>query len=191
MQGDLRPVPLAALLPLGTAGASFLTSWLPAALDSARTMRQVEGVLRLAPPPCAADTPVTTRRPACDMSGGMAPHAAGLTKQAEAAEEDEYREIEGVLVGPGGFAVAEDGTVLPVSKLTVPALRAELIARGLSTDGKRRDMYRRVQVQRLFPSPSPHWTSRALQVQGIAHRQSGLTQCAPACRRRGRQCRAM
>lgn len=73
-------------------------------------------------------------------------HAAGLTKEAEVAEDGEYREIEGVLIGPGGFAVAEDGTVLSVSKLTLPALRAELIARGLSVEGKRRDLYRRVQV---------------------------------------------
>ena len=73
-------------------------------------------------------------------------HAAGLTKEAEATAEGEYREIEGVLIGPGGSAVAEDGTVLSVSKLTLLALRAELIARGLSVEGKRRDLYRRVQV---------------------------------------------
>lgn len=45
MQGDGRPVPLEAVTPLGTAGACFLTSWLPAALDSAKTMRQVQGEL--------------------------------------------------------------------------------------------------------------------------------------------------
>ena len=43
MQGDWRPLPAEALLPLGLAGSSFLTSWVPAALDSARSMRNVKG----------------------------------------------------------------------------------------------------------------------------------------------------
>ena len=45
MQGDWRPLPAAALMPLGLAGSSFLTSWVPAALDSARSMRNVKGAL--------------------------------------------------------------------------------------------------------------------------------------------------
>ena len=80
------------------------------------------------------------------------PMHAGLTKQEEAnaaAEDEDFREIEGVLIGPGGFAVTEDGAVVSASKLTMPQLRAELVARGLSAEGKRRDLYRRVQVRRM------------------------------------------
>lgn len=43
MQSDWRPLPAAAVTPLGLAGSSFLTSWVPAALDSARSMRNVKG----------------------------------------------------------------------------------------------------------------------------------------------------
>ena len=61
-------------------------------------------------------------------------------------EEEDFQEIDGTLVGPGGFAVTDDGVVISASKLTVPQLRAELTARGLPTEGKRADLYRRVQV---------------------------------------------
>ena len=69
----------------------------------------------------------------------------GLVQQTEMEEED-FREIDGTLVGPGGFAVTDDGAVISASKLTVPQLKAELTARGLPTEGKRADLYRRVQV---------------------------------------------
>ena len=69
----------------------------------------------------------------------------GLVKQSEIEEED-FREIDGTLIGPGGFAVTDDGAVISASKLTVPQLKAELTARGLPTEGKRADLYRRVQV---------------------------------------------
>jgi hypothetical protein len=79
----------------------------------------------------------------------------GLTSQTpEDEEEEDFQEIDGVLIGPGGFAVTEEGAVISASKLSVPQLRAELIARGLSADGRRHDLYRRVQV-RLQPQA---WT---------------------------------
>lgn len=43
-QEDRRQLPLIAMQPLGIAGGSFVTSWVPAALDSARSMRSIEGV---------------------------------------------------------------------------------------------------------------------------------------------------
>ena len=70
---------------------------------------------------------------------------AGLVKQQETDEED-YQEIDGTLIGPGGFAVSDDGAVISASKLTVPQLKAELTARALPIEGKRADLYRRVQV---------------------------------------------
>lgn len=84
---------------------------------------------------------------ACEPSKGQACCVVpGLVKQSEAAEEEDFREIDGTLVGPGGFAVTDDGAVISASKLTVPQLKAELTARGLPTEGKRADLYRRVQV---------------------------------------------
>ena len=73
---------------------------------------------------------------------------AGLVKETE-KEEDDFEEIDGTMIGPGGFAVTDDGAVISASKLTVPQLKAELTARGLSTDGKRQDLYRRVQVTKF------------------------------------------
>lgn len=64
----------------------------------------------------------------------------------DADEEEESQVIDGVLLSPSGFAVTDDGNIIPVSKLTVPQLRAELKARGLSVEGKRQDLYRRVQA---------------------------------------------
>lgn len=42
-QEDRRQLPLSAMQPLGIAGGTFVTSWVPAALDSARSMRSIEG----------------------------------------------------------------------------------------------------------------------------------------------------
>ena len=83
---------------------------------------------------------------------------AGLTKkQSEDDDEVDLQEVEGVLIGPGGYAVTDDGAVISASKLTVPQLRGELAARGLSTDGKRQELYRRVQV---IVSPSHIYLNR-------------------------------
>ena len=73
--------------------------------------------------------------------------------------EEDFQELDGTLIGPGGFAVTDEGAVISASKLTVPQMRAELTARGLSTEGKRQDLYRRVQVGhdwswRAMPFPS-------------------------------------
>lgn len=42
--GDRRPLPVQALVALTVEGLSFVTSWVPAALESARTRRDVPGV---------------------------------------------------------------------------------------------------------------------------------------------------
>ena len=42
-QDDRRLLPEGATQPIGSAGGSFVTSWVPAALDSARSMRSIEG----------------------------------------------------------------------------------------------------------------------------------------------------
>jgi hypothetical protein len=44
-QEDRRQLPEGAMQPIGSAGGSFVTSWLPAALDSARSMRTIEGTI--------------------------------------------------------------------------------------------------------------------------------------------------
>ena len=69
-------------------------------------------------------------------------------------DDEDFKELDGTLIGPGGFAVTDDGAVISASKLTVPQLRAELTARGLSTEGKRQDLYRRLQVGGDWPSES-------------------------------------
>lgn len=69
--------------------------------------------------------------------------------------EEDFQELDGTLIGPGGFAVTDEGAVISASKLTVPQMRAELTARGLSTEGKRQDLYRRVQV-------GHYWSWRAM-----------------------------
>ena len=48
----------------------------------------------------------------------------------------------------GNCIVDEEGNVIAPSKLTVGQLRAELNARGLSDEGLRKDLYKRVQAAR-------------------------------------------
>ncbi len=47
--GDRRPLPANSLVALNVAGLSFVASWVPAALDSARTMQDIPGKLRCPP----------------------------------------------------------------------------------------------------------------------------------------------
>ena len=74
------------------------------------------------------------------------------------AKEDEVRvlDIDGkeVRIGEGGACVDEAGSVLAPSKLTIQQLKAELMSRGLSTAGKRKDLYKRVQAARKSASPT-------------------------------------
>ncbi len=42
-QDDSRLLPIEALQPIGSGDGTFITSWVPAALDSARSMRVVDG----------------------------------------------------------------------------------------------------------------------------------------------------
>ena len=77
--------------------------------------------------------------------------------------------------------------MISASKLSVPQLRAELIARGLSAEGKRHDLYRRVQV-RLQPqglNRTPGLGS--LKPSGVGVWQPSLGACRrPVRQRRGR-----
>ena len=53
----------------------------------------------------------------------------------------EKREIiDGVLIGAGNCAISEDGSVISPSKMTVDQIRAELTARHLPQDGKRKEI---------------------------------------------------
>ena len=40
---DRRPLPIQTLVPINVDGLSFVTSWVPAALENARTLQEVEG----------------------------------------------------------------------------------------------------------------------------------------------------
>ena len=40
---DGRPLPVQTLVPINVEGLSFVTSWVPAALENARTLQEVEG----------------------------------------------------------------------------------------------------------------------------------------------------
>lgn len=55
-------------------------------------------------------------------------------------------EVEGVAIGAGKCAVDKNGGIIPASRLTPQQLRSELLARGLSTVGKRTELYKRVQA---------------------------------------------
>ena len=66
-------------------------------------------------------------------------------------EDDEIRMVEGVLLNQHNFVVDANGIVQSPSKLTVVQMREELAARGLMTEGNRRDIYKRIQVCQLFP----------------------------------------
>ena len=82
--------------------------------------------------------------------------------------EEDFQELDGTLIGPGGFAVTDEGAVISASKLTVPQMRAELTARGLSTEGKRQDLYRRVQVGHAWSWRAMPLPSRELQYHASA-----------------------
>ncbi|KAK9863255.1 hypothetical protein WJX84_010814 [Apatococcus fuscideae] len=70
----------------------------------------------------------------------------GLMQQHEQLERREI--IDGVLIGAGNCAIAEDGSVISPSKMTVDQIRAELTARHLPLDGKRKEIYKRLQAAR-------------------------------------------
>ena len=70
--------------------------------------------------------------------------SAGLMQRHE--EIQQQRVVDGVLIGAGSCAINTDGSVISPSKMTVDQIRAELIARSLPTDGKRKEIYKRLQV---------------------------------------------
>ena len=76
-----------------------------------------------------------------------------VTAAADTAEEQteaSVQEVEGVFVGLGNFVVDETGAILSPSKLTVHQMRVELMMRGLLVDGRRKDLYKRIQA-RIWP----------------------------------------
>lgn len=103
---------------------------------------------------------------------------AGLVKQTDTEEED-FQEVDGTLIGPGGFAVTDDGVVISASKLTVLQLKAELKARGLSSEGKRVDLYRRVQASSLRPSDLRVARKRSCVRTSVSLRGGFLGSCPP------------
>ena len=68
-------------------------------------------------------------------------------------ELEQQRVIDGVLIGAGNCAITDDGAVISPSKMTVDQIRAELIARDLPIEGKRKEIYKRLQVR------PPGWQS--------------------------------
>ena len=65
----------------------------------------------------------------------------------ELEEDDEIREtVDGVFLNQHNFVTDMYGIVQSPSKLTVLQMREELAARGLMTEGNRRDIYKRIQV---------------------------------------------
>ncbi len=70
--------------------------------------------------------------------------SAGLMQRHE--ELEQQRVIDGVLVGAGNCAINADGTIISPSKMSVDQIRAELIARSLPVEGKRKEIYKRLQV---------------------------------------------
>ncbi|KAK9868952.1 hypothetical protein WJX84_008719 [Apatococcus fuscideae] len=70
----------------------------------------------------------------------------GLMQRHE--ELEQQRVIDGVLIGAGNCAITDDGAVISPSKMTVDQIRAELIARDLPIEGKRKEIYKRLQAAR-------------------------------------------
>ena len=68
----------------------------------------------------------------------------GLMQRHE--ELEQQRVIDGVLIGAGNCAITDEGAVISPSKMSVDQIRAELIARSLPTEGKRKEIYKRLQV---------------------------------------------
>ncbi|KAK9843477.1 hypothetical protein WJX81_004550 [Elliptochloris bilobata] len=72
----------------------------------------------------------------------------GVGVALEGAQPAPLRMVDGQLIGQDNSCVFEGGVVMPVSRLGVPQLRAELAARGLPVNGLRNTLYRRVQAAR-------------------------------------------
>ncbi len=75
----------------------------------------------------------------------------GAELAADAATPPRLSHVDGHIVGEDG-CVYVSGRVVPVSRMSVPQLRAELAARGLPADGLRTTLYRRVQAR---PAAAP------------------------------------
>ena len=90
-------------------------------------------------------------------TGACAGAGAAVVEESEEEEED-IREVDGVFLNRHNLAVEPDtGVVVTPSKLTVLQMRAELAARGLMTEGNRRDLYKRIQVCALLVVRHKRW----------------------------------
>lgn len=77
---------------------------------------------------------------------------AGVKTQPEPTSD--VTEIGGVKIFEGKYAMSEEGKILSPSSQTMPQLKAELAARNLSTEGKSKELKRRVMVR--FPQNCRH-----------------------------------
>ena len=121
---DGRTLPESALAPDPALGGHTLAgAWLPPALAAARAARKVSGLV--------------------DESGVGTPD-----------DDAGDRSVDGVLVDADGAAIWEvGGAPIPVSRMSREELTAELVARGLPTDGLKSEQYRRVQAARGAARP--------------------------------------
>lgn len=76
----------------------------------------------------------------------------GISEALERRQREEEGmstfEVDGVMIGQGKCAVDEIGRPISLSKMTIPEMVAELKAKGLNPDGKRKDLYKRIQQSR-------------------------------------------
>ena len=77
---------------------------------------------------------------------------AGAMVQPEVKPKDDVTEINGVKIFEGRYAMNDEGKVLSPSAQNMPHLKAELTARGLSTQGKSSELKRRVMVSCVMSS---------------------------------------
>lgn len=69
---------------------------------------------------------------------------AGILAQPDRL--DEVTELDGVRIVSGKYALNDDGKIASPSSQNMAQLKAELLARGLSAEGKRDELKRRVMV---------------------------------------------
>lgn len=81
----------------------------------------------------------------------MAVAVAGVMTQPQEAA-DEVTEVAGVRILGGKYVVSDEGKIISPSALKLDQLKAELTARGLSSEGKRENLRRRVMVSQFRPA---------------------------------------
>ena len=141
---DERTLPPSALAQLdGAVGHTIIGCWLPGFVRAARSRERPPGLL---------DAPPTEWGHVADDSDDD----DAYDSDDDDSEEDEdstssaYTTINNVLIElASGSAVSEvGGAPIPVSRATLGELTAELLHRGLSTQGRKPDLYLRIQKAR-------------------------------------------